>query len=130
MNIYVTKALQDRHPQLAYVHFVEPRGVAGDGRLKPTDDPKANLAPFRQAWKGVFMSAGGYDAKTGVDQIEAGRADLVAFGRLFLANPDLVKRIEKSLPINAYDRSTFYTNDAKGYVDYPFYETPNLVSNL
>ncbi len=102
----------------------------GDGRLKPSDDPEAHLSHFRKVWRGVFMTAGGYDAKTAVDQIESGRSDLVAFGRLFLANPDLVKRIEKGLPLNAYDRSTFYTNDAKGYVDYPFYDTPNLVSNL
>jgi len=76
------------------------------------------------------LSAGGYDATAGVNQIESGHSDLVAFGRLFLANPDLVKRIERQLPLNAYDRSTFYTNDEKGYVDYPFYDTPNLVSNL
>lgn len=123
------KALQERHPHLAYVHFIEPR-IVGDGRLKPSDDPLAHLSYFRKAWNGVFMSAGGYDAKTGVDQIESGRSDLVAFGRLFLANPDLVRRIGKGLPLNVYDRSTFYTNDAKGYVDYPFYDTLNLVSNL
>src|SRR5580704_4374912 len=49
-------------------------------------------------------------------------ADLVAFGRHFLANPDLPKRIQLGLPLNAYDRRTFYTFDAQGYTDYPFYE--------
>src|SRR5580692_9032490 len=53
---------------------------------------------------------------------EKGDADLVAFGRHFLANPDLPKRIQLGLPLNAYDRKTFYTFDAQGYTDYPFYE--------
>jgi N-ethylmaleimide reductase len=47
---------------------------------------------------------------------------LVAFGRHFLANPDLPKRIRLGLALNAYDRDTFYTFDARGYTDYPFYE--------
>jgi N-ethylmaleimide reductase len=47
---------------------------------------------------------------------------LIAFGRHFLANPDLPKRIRLGLPLNAYDRATFYTFDARGYTDYPFYE--------
>ena len=51
-----------------------------------------------------------------------GDADLVAFGRHFVANPDLPKRIRLGLPLNAYDRDTFYTFDARGYTDYPFYE--------
>ena len=122
IQIDLLQALQEHHPQLAYVHFVEPR-VVGDGRLKPLDVPEANLSHFRKAWKGIFMSAGGYTAKTAVDQIESGRSDLVALGRLFLANPDLVRRIEQDLPLNTYDRSTFYTNQEKGYVDYPFYNT-------
>jgi N-ethylmaleimide reductase len=54
--------------------------------------------------------------------VEKGDADLVAFGRHFLANPDLPKRIRLGLPLNAYDRNTFYTFDAQGYTDYPFYE--------
>ena len=50
-----------------------------------------------------------------------GIADLVAFGRGFLANPDLPKRIKRGLPLNSYDRATFYNHDARGYTDYPFY---------
>jgi N-ethylmaleimide reductase len=45
----------------------------------------------------------------------------VAFGRYFISNPDLVKRIKENLPLNAYDRDTFYGGDARGYTDYPFY---------
>jgi hypothetical protein len=54
--------------------------------------------------------------------VRSGDADLVAFGRYFVANPDLPKRIRLGLPLNAYDRDTFYTFDARGYTDYPFYE--------
>ena len=54
--------------------------------------------------------------------METGDADLVAFGRLFIANPDLPKRIKLRLPLNEYDRSTFYTEGPRGYTDYPFYQ--------
>jgi 2,4-dienoyl-CoA reductase-like NADH-dependent reductase (Old Yellow Enzyme family) len=54
--------------------------------------------------------------------VEKSDADLVAFGRHFVSNPDLPKRIKLALPLNPYDRNTFYTFDARGYTDYPFYE--------
>ena len=64
-----------------------------------------------------------YTRQNGIEVIAAGDADLVAYGRSFIANPDLVKRIALDLPFNAYDRSTFYTQDqVKCYNDYPFYE--------
>jgi N-ethylmaleimide reductase len=53
--------------------------------------------------------------------VKSGIADLVAFGKHFLANPDLPQRIRLGLPLNSYDRSTFYTFDTRGYTDYPFY---------
>jgi N-ethylmaleimide reductase len=53
--------------------------------------------------------------------VEKGDADLVTFGRYFISNPDLPKRIKLGLPLNDYDRTTFHTFDARGYTDYPFY---------
>ena len=53
--------------------------------------------------------------------IEAGHADLVACGRHFIANPDLPERLRLNLPLNPYDRSTFYGDDARGYTNYPFH---------
>jgi 2,4-dienoyl-CoA reductase-like NADH-dependent reductase (Old Yellow Enzyme family) len=50
-----------------------------------------------------------------------GRSDLVTFGRYFISNPDLPERIKLGLPLNTYERNTFYTFDARGYIDYPFY---------
>lgn len=77
---------------------------------------------MRKAFKGTFIVAGGCN-KEEEEVIRNGSADLVAFGRLFLANPDLPKRFELDAALNEYDRSTFYTQDPViGYTDYPFLE--------
>ncbi|KAJ0795513.1 putative 12-oxophytodienoate reductase [Helianthus annuus] len=73
---------------------------------------------------GTFISAGGYGREDGNKAVAENRTDLVAYGRLYLANPDLPKRFEINAPLNKYDRSTFYTRDpVVGYTDYPFLET-------
>ncbi len=70
------------------------------------------------------MAAGGFEPATAEAIVESGVADLVAFGRHFVSNPDLPKRIQLGLPLNEYDRKTFYTFEALGYTDYPFYTEP------
>jgi 2,4-dienoyl-CoA reductase-like NADH-dependent reductase (Old Yellow Enzyme family) len=60
--------------------------------------------------------------ENGNAEIASGRADLVAYGRLYLANPDLPRRFELNAPLNSYDRSTFYSYGDEGYADYPFYK--------
>ncbi|XP_027148006.1 putative 12-oxophytodienoate reductase 11 [Coffea eugenioides] len=105
---------------LAYCHMVEPR-MKTVGEKSETPD---SLLPMRKAFKGTFMVAGGYDRKDGIQAVAESRADLVAYGRLFLANPDLPKRFELNAPLNKYNRSTFYLPDpVVGYTDYPFLET-------
>lgn len=80
--------------------------------------------PMRRAFGGTFIVAGGYDRDDGNDVIRRGGADLVAYGRLFLANPDLPRRFELDSFVNKYDRNTFYTHDPTvGYTDYPFLES-------
>jgi len=74
---------------------------------------------FRNAFKSVLISAGGYTAESADQAIANGSADAVAFGRLFIANPDLPTRFASRSPLNAYDRSTFYGGTEKGYTDYP-----------
>ncbi|KAI9081360.1 hypothetical protein K1719_036701 [Acacia pycnantha] len=75
------------------------------------------------AFNGSFIVAGGYDHKDGNNAVVENRADLVAYGRWFLANPDLPKRFELDAPLNKYHRETFYTSDPViGYIDYPFLE--------
>ncbi|ORX75348.1 FMN-linked oxidoreductase [Basidiobolus meristosporus CBS 931.73] len=117
---YLAKTLQANHPDLAYLHFVEPRSnLFLDGVLETSD----SLDPFRKEWKGTFISAGGYtyDAKLAFETCEK-TGNLVAFGRRFIANPDLVERLRNDWPLNDYDRNTFYTGGPVGYTDYPFHQ--------
>ncbi|MCI04866.1 12-oxophytodienoate reductase, partial [Trifolium medium] len=73
------------------------------------------------AFNGTFIVAGGYTRQDGINAIAENRADLVAYGRLFIANPDLPKRFALDAPLNNYNRETFYTSDPTlGYTDYPF----------
>ena len=105
---------------LAYLHVVEPR-IKGNIQIAAGMEPVA-AHQLRSIFKGKIMAAGGFEPDTAEAIVETGDADLVAFGRHFLANPDLPKRIQLGLPLNPYDRDTFYTFDARGYTDYPFYE--------
>ncbi|GJR63087.1 putative 12-oxophytodienoate reductase 11 [Tanacetum coccineum] len=83
-----------------------------------------SLEPMKRAFKGTFIAAGGYKMDDGNDAVSEDHADLVAYGRLFLANPDLPKRFELNAPLNKHKRATFYTEDpVAGYTDYPFLET-------
>ncbi len=73
----------------------------------------------RDAFKGLFILAGGFDRASADSALKAGQADLIAFARPFLANPDLVKRMQTGAPLNDVDMATFYTPGPKGYTDYP-----------
>jgi N-ethylmaleimide reductase len=77
---------------------------------------------MRDAFGGTVMLNGGYDRETGNRAVSEGRADLVSYGRLFLANPDLPRRFAEALPLNDPDPDTFYGGGAEGYVDYPTWE--------
>lgn len=113
---YVAQALS--RFGLAYLHVIEPRVT---GNVSDDDQPPVAAGLLRPLFGGPVIAAGGFDA-TGADAIlEKGDADLVAFGRHFLANPDLPERLRLSLPLNAYDRTTFYYGGDKGYADYPAY---------
>jgi N-ethylmaleimide reductase len=76
-------------------------------------------ANFRAAGGRAVVLSGGYDRERAEADLASGAADLVAFGRPFLANPDLVVRLKRGAALNAPDFSTFYTPDGKGYTDYP-----------
>lgn len=105
---------------IIYCHVVEPRMSILEGRRQIPH----RLLPIRKAFKGTFIVAGGYDREEGNKVVEDGYTDLVAYGRLFLANPDLPRRFQLGAPLNEYDRETFYTPDPiVGYTDYPFLES-------
>lgn len=81
------------------------------------------LRILRRAYQGTFMISGCFNKEVGEKAIAEGDADLIAYARLFLSNPDLVRRFEIDAPLNAYNASTFYTHDPiVGYTDYPFLE--------
>ncbi|MDB5593588.1 MAG: alkene reductase [Hyphomicrobiales bacterium] len=118
---YVSEQLGQR--RLAYLHVIEPR--ANQNSDTNALDPHAPDAAsrFRARFGGPLISAGGYTAETGAAAVESGKADAIAYGRLFIANPDLVERFQRTAELNRYQRATFYGGDAKGYTDYPALET-------
>lgn len=100
---------------LAYLHLIEPRWLADEGT--PEQQPVV-IHELRGHFSGVIIAAGGFDGASAEGIISAGDADMVAFGRHFVANPDLPKRLRRNLPLNEYDRSTFYGGSESGYTDY------------
>ena len=88
--------------------------------------PAAYKAKLRGAFEGAFILAGGFDYAGAERALAEDRADLIAFGKPFLANPDLVARLRSGAPLNAPDFSTFYTPGAKGYTDYPKLEAEEV----
>lgn len=118
LGVYMVKSLNKYG--ILYCHMVEPRMRAPGKKFEPSH----SLVPMRKAFNGTFIVAGGYDREEGNKAVAEGHADLVAYGRLFLANPDLPRRFELNAPLNNYDRETFYTSDPViGYTDYPFLES-------
>ena len=98
---------------LLYVHVLDHSAMGAPA--VPAQIKKA----LREGFDGPFIAAGGFDHASGEKVLAAGDADLVAYGRPFLANPDLVARMKSDAPMNPIDMDTFYTPGAKGYTDYP-----------
>ncbi len=115
---YVFEKLNDR--KLAYVHVIEPRATGAGGSEAVNEDAPSTSDLFRSKFNGTFISAGGYLPDSAKAVVEKGSADAVAFGRYFISNPDLPKRIETGAELTPYDRPTFYGGAEAGYTDYPF----------
>ncbi len=103
----------------AYLHIIEPR-IKGIEAITEGLPPVAT-AQLRRSFTGNILSAGGFEPESAEAIVRSGDADMVAFGRHFIANPDLPERIRLGLSLNIYDRSTFYGGDSRGYTDYSFY---------
>ena len=97
-----------------YVHMVE--GVTGQTR---DSSPALDYAALRRRFSGTYMANNCLDAASAQALLDQGRADLVSFGRAFISNPDLVRRLRIGATLNEIDRATLYGGDARGYVDYP-----------
>jgi N-ethylmaleimide reductase len=121
---YVARALAPFG--LAYLHVIEPRVT---GNVSDDNMPPVAAGMLRPLFRGPVIAAGGFDA-AGADAIlTKGDADLVAFGRHFLANPDLPDRLYRDLPLDPYDRTTFYYGGTKGYADYPAFRDADDLTN-
>ena len=103
--------------KVAYLHMVE--RFPG---IDSNDEEQQTLQTLRKQWQGFYIANGDYLRERAEDVITSGYADAVAFGRVFLANPDLPERLQTNAELNEPDQNTFYGGGAEGYTDYPFLE--------
>ncbi len=113
---YAVRELNKR--KLAYIHLVSPRVDGAENAKTVMDLGPERFRPLITSPTRLIV-AGGYGPADAESLVDRGTADAVAFGRLFISNPDLPKRIELDAPLNAYDRKTFYARGMEGYLDYP-----------
>ncbi|CAI9085129.1 alkene reductase [Candidatus Methylacidiphilum fumarolicum] len=116
-NLYVASELGKR--SIAYLHIVEPDWAEG----QPLTDEERKA--FRESFPNVLVFCSGYTAERAESTIASGIADAIAFGRLFIANPDLPERFRRGALLNVPDPSTFYGGEEKGYTDYPTIDEQN-----
>ncbi|PSN68231.1 FMN-linked oxidoreductase [Corynespora cassiicola Philippines] len=129
---HLSRKLKETHPRLSYVSFIEPRyeQIFSESEKQQFLDSwglsKVDLSTFREIFGDTpFFSAGGFDDKNSWDALESGRYDGLLYGRYFISNPDLPRRLREGLPLATYDRSRFYgpfEDSSIGYTDYPEYK--------
>lgn len=118
---------QDSDPQALYEHAVAqlaPLKLAFLEVVEGATGGARDFAPFdyaalRRRFDGAWMVNNGYQRNTAIEDVASGAADLVSFGRPFIGNPDLVRRLREDKPVAAFDKKTLYGGGAKGYTDYP-----------
>jgi N-ethylmaleimide reductase len=108
---YLVEQLSTR--RIAYIHVIE--GATGG----PRDNVPFDFRALRKAFSGAYIANNDYTRDLAIDALEQDRADLIAFGKLFLANPDLVERLRKNAPLNIAKAESFYGGGSEGYTDYP-----------
>jgi len=123
---YLVRTIRNKYPTFSYLHVPEPRASG----LLYRDPEKGESNDFlKDIWLNeggkdhnrVYVAAGGYTVQSAVEETEARDGVVIAFGRHFLANPDLVARIKKGIPLTPYNRDLFYTPETPlGYIDYEF----------
>ena len=111
---FIIKKLSSDY-DLAYLHLSEPFNDVSDIPYAETEIAKR----YRPMYDGTLMINAGFDQEKGNAVIKRGDADLVAYGKLFISNPDLVERFENNLELAPWDNDTFYTTGKEGYIDYP-----------
>jgi N-ethylmaleimide reductase len=119
---YVVDRLNELH--LAYIHVIE--GMTQGAREVPGG---FDLQCLRRSFNGCYMANNGYDLALASKARQQGLADLISFGRLYIANPDLVERFRRGAPLNVPDRATFFGGGAAGYTDYPTLDRSALTAS-
>ena len=114
MALFTSAITQVSALGLGYLHMVE--GETGGTRETPAG---TSIAELRKHFTGVYMANNGYTRDLAIQAVDSGAADLICFGRLFIANPDLVARLEHDSALNPLDAPTLYGGGAHGYTDYP-----------
>ncbi|MBN9438069.1 alkene reductase [Bosea sp. (in: a-proteobacteria)] len=118
---------RDQHPQALFGYLVgelDKRGIGFIHVVEGATREARDYLPFdyqalRKAFRGAYIANNGFTRALAIEAVEKSEADLVAFGRLFIANPDLPERLRRDAPLNTPDTATFYGGDARGYTDYP-----------
>jgi N-ethylmaleimide reductase len=101
---------------IAFLDCVE-GGTGATPAVRDFDYPR-----LRRRFRNAYIANNGYDFVRGDAALREGRADLICFGRKFIANPDLVKRYELGAPLNDFNDAALYANDHRGYTDYPVWQ--------
>ncbi len=125
---FVIQELDKR--RIAYLHLIEAKGSEMGLTDELHEDAVNNAALFRKVFTGPLLSAAAYTPESAALAIEQDHADAIAFGRLFIANPDLVRRIQENQPLNSPNRSTFYGGGERGYTDYKTLEEQALIPSI
>jgi N-ethylmaleimide reductase len=120
----------DSHPQPLFNYLVDELSRRQTGFIHVIEGATAgprDFAPFdylalRKAFSGAYIANNGYDRELAIQTVASGAADLIAFGRPYISNPDLVERLRRNAPLNDVDPDTLYGGDARGYTDYPALE--------
>jgi N-ethylmaleimide reductase len=124
---YVIESLSKR--RIAYLHLIEGRG-SEIGLADDLHEGALNNAQlFRSRFNGPLVSAAAYTPESAAEALKMGQADAIAFGRLFIANPDLVERLAAGYQLDAYDRSTFYGGGEHGYTDYKTWQSTPVAAS-
>ncbi len=119
--------ISDSDPAKVFFYLADKlsaRGIAFIDVIEGATGGARDYAPFdylglRKAFSGAYIANNDYTRELAIETLGEGRADLIAFGKLFISNPDLVERLKLDTPLNPYDQATFYGGDARGYTDYP-----------
>jgi N-ethylmaleimide reductase len=114
---YIAERLNDYG--FAYLHIVNPATEQMQNGQEPDPRALSMVTLIRKKFKGTLIVAGGFQADTAAQWLREGKADLIAFGRKFIANPDLPERLRVGAPLNIDDPTTYYGGGEKGYTDYP-----------